>query len=130
MWFTDCFEQVVIARPIWLLEMPLLGRPPNESLETPDHLMGDPINVFAEPTPPLGVQWRLHHCPMSMRAFEIDGRGEERSTGTKGEHGGTGGDGSAFAEHLEFDALAGDIAISQQTDDMIPGERPEDLSAR
>ena len=51
-------QRLVVARPVRLEQVPLLGRPADQHLERPGQVLGHPGDVRAEPAPPFGVQRR------------------------------------------------------------------------
>ncbi len=123
----DGFKEVVIARPVRLLQMPLLRCSSDEFLESGGHLDGHPCDVISESTLTANLEGLLHHTPVAVLAGEIDRSGDERSTGSQRKHGRPGWDCGHLAEHLEFDAVTGDVTIGEQADHMVLRKCLQDL---
>ena len=50
-------------------------------------------------------------------AFEVDGRREQGGAGTQRERGRPGRQGRGLAEELDLDAVAGDVAVTDEADE-------------
>ena len=60
-------------------------------------------------------------------ALEVDGGGQERRAGAQGERGRAARERGALAEELDLDAVAGEVAVAEQAEDVVVLEGPHAL---
>jgi hypothetical protein len=78
--FTNPFKFGVIARPVRLLQMPLLWRTTNEAFEPTSQVDRDSTHVVTKSSFTNNFQRRFNYSVMTSSAFEIDSTRNERST--------------------------------------------------
>ena len=114
---TDGLQGVVVAGPVGRLEVPLLGGTTDQVLEPPAQLLGQAGHVVTEP-PLAGQVQRRAHDGVVAGPLEEDGRGDERCARAQGHGHRSGRQGGLLPEEVDLDAVAVDVAVRQEADDV------------
>ena len=108
-----------VARPICLVDVPLLGAAPDVVLEARRQGLGDPKDVVAQGPGPTGVNRRVHHRRVAVARARIDHDRDQRCTGAQGERGCSGREPGALAEELDLDAGPAEVAVAHQAGHLV-----------
>src|SRR4051794_40086581 len=112
----------VVARPVRLQQVPLLRRDANQGLELVRHELRDALHVLAQPALPFDRDRRTAHTEVAV-SFEVRRRRDEWRPRAQRQRGRTRGQQGALAEEFHLDASPTDVAITQETDDVVGLER-------
>lgn len=117
--FADALKLCVIARPIWLLQMPLLRRSSDETFESASQFDREATHIVAEAPFAHGLHRRFNNREVTGPTFEVHRARNERCAGSQRKRCWAGRDRCCLAKEFEFDAVADNVAIGKQTHNVI-----------
>src|SRR5580693_7527718 len=120
-----------VARPIWLVHVPLLGPAADVVLEDACHVLGDPRYVLAKRAPAGGVHRWVYDGSVPVPTWtRVDADQDEWSASADCEGRGAAGQRRAFAEELHFDAVAHEVAVAHQAGHLVVLDRTNEGCGR